>query len=57
MIQQNNLEYYDRLGELNKKLLFFISFSKHSPTLNIEDMLNILPENEEESKKEESSES
>lgn len=37
-----NYYYYEALTNLNKKLLFFISSTHHSPSLNIQEMLDIL---------------
>lgn len=39
--------FYDKLTELNKKLLIFISVTDHCPSLDVEEMLNILDDNTE----------
>ena len=37
----DNKKYYDTLTTLEKKLMFFISSTLHSPTLGVEDMVNL----------------
>ena len=41
----NNI-YYDKMTNLNKNLLFFISATNHSPTINIDEMVNILTDDD-----------
>ena len=43
---ESNKSYYDRLTVFNKKLLYFISTTKHCPSLNVNEMLNILSDDE-----------
>lgn len=40
---RNNKKFYDQLAELEKKLFFFISVFEESPTINLDDLLNVLP--------------
>jgi len=35
-------KFYDQLTNLNKKLLFFISSTNHCPTINVEEMANVV---------------
>ena len=41
-IFENVENYLEQINDLNKKLLFFISSSNHCPTINVEEMINIL---------------
>lgn len=34
--------FYDQLTEMNKKLYFFISSTNHCPTINVEEMVNVV---------------
>lgn len=45
---ESNKVYYDRLTDFNKRLLYFISTTKHCPSLNVKEMLEILTEEESE---------
>jgi DNA-directed RNA polymerase subunit beta' len=38
----NSEDFYDRLNNLQKKLLLFISFTKYVPTINLNEMWNVL---------------
>jgi DNA-directed RNA polymerase beta' subunit len=42
--QKDPIPFYDKLTELNRKLLFFISSTDHSPTININEMMGIVDE-------------
>lgn len=39
--EKDNKKYYDRLTDLEKKLFFFISVTKHSPSLDVLEMVNL----------------
>ena len=41
---KDSYKYYDALTGLEKKLFFFISVTKHSPSLNIDEMISMLNE-------------
>ncbi len=39
--EKDNKKYYDRLTDLEKKLFFFISVTKHSPSLDVLEMVDL----------------
>ncbi|MFW6247030.1 MAG: hypothetical protein ACOC22_02545 [bacterium] len=45
---KNNQDYYDKLNEFNKNLLFFISVTKYSPSIDIDNMINLVEDEDEE---------
>jgi hypothetical protein len=44
---KDSVLYYDKLTELNKKLFYFISSTNYTPSLDLDDMINLLDENTE----------
>ena len=44
-VDKDSYKYYDILTELEKRLFYFISVTKHSPSLNIDEMISMLNEN------------
>ena len=43
-VKQNTEQYYDNLNSLSQKLLFFISTTRYCPSLNVDEMINMVDE-------------